>query len=200
VRFGAAAPQSVEGTKPVKLRALTGKDGKPLHIRPVGLTQAATVARSGPGKPVPAVTMASTITLERAPVFRWKEVERGSEYQFVLKDGQGNTIFARQVTGDSLQLPLEVSLREGETYRWSVGTRAGRGEKYRSAYTFRLADTQLRTAAENFRPGEDASMAECVAYAVWLDQAGLRDEGTVWWGKAKDLGSPEPASRPAVLP
>jgi len=196
VRFGGDAPESVDGAAPIKRRPMSGKDGTPIKIRPGALTQAAAVVRSGPGKPVPALSMASTVTLERRPVFRWKEVERGLEYQFVLKDSSGAALFSQTVKGGSLQLPEQIELHYGDSYGWSIGTRSGMGQNYLSQYSFKVADEAMRAMVENYRPADDAAMAEWVAYAAWLDQMGLRDEATGQWTRIRDAGGPVPAARP----
>jgi sulfur carrier protein ThiS len=48
---------------------------------------------------------------------------------------------------------------------------------------------------ENFRPAEDATIAERVAYAAWLDEAGLRDEATAQWSAIAADGGPVPRFR-----
>jgi hypothetical protein len=195
VRFGSDAPESIDGAPPVKRRPMTGKDGAPIKIRPVGLTQAPIVLRSAQGKPIPALSLAGTVTLERPPVFRWKAVERGLEYQFVLKDSSGSTLFSRMVKGDFLELPEQVGLHEGESYTWSIGTRSGMGQNYLSEYSFRAADEATRVAVENYRPAADAVVAERVAFAVWLDQTGLRDAATAQWKSIADSGGHVPEGR-----
>jgi hypothetical protein len=139
--------------------------------------------------------MAGTVTIERPPVFRWKSVERGLEYKFVLKDRSGSALFSQTVKGDFLELPEQVGLQDGESYVWSIGTRSGMGQNYLSEYSFKAADEATRAAVENYRPAGDAPVAERVAFAVWLDQMGLRDAGTVQWKSIADTGSQIPEGR-----
>jgi hypothetical protein len=195
VHFGDHAPASISGAAPLELRLMTGKDGAPIRIRPAALTQPRIAARKALGKPIPALSMTNTITLERLPVFRWKAVERGLDYQFVLKDRSGSTLFSQTVKGDSLELPEQVDLQNGESYVWSIGTRSGMGQNYLSEYSFKSADEAIRAAVANYRPAGDASVAERVAFAVWLDQMGLRDAGTAQWKSIADAGSQAPEGR-----
>jgi len=195
VQFGDHAPASTSGTAPLKLRSMVGKDGTPIRIRPAALTQPSSAARKALGKPIPALSVASTITLERLPVFRWKAVERGLEYKFVLKDRGGSALFSQTVKGDFLELPEQVALQDGESYVWSIGTRSGMGQNYLSEYSFKTADEATRAAVENYRPAGDAPVAERVAFAVWLDQMELRDAGTVQWKSIADAGSQIPEGR-----
>jgi hypothetical protein len=198
VRFAAAGPEALDGAAPLKLRPVAGKDGTPMRIKLASVTQAAVVARSGPGKPVPALSLAGTVTLQQRPVFRWKEAERGLEYQFVLKDDQGAALYSRQVKGDSVELPPDIALVDGRTYRWSVGSRSGMGQNYQSEYRFRVADAATRDAADNLRPAADASVGERVAYALWLMQMELRDEADAVWKQLAAEGVPLPRGRLAA--
>jgi hypothetical protein len=195
VDFGDDAPASISGAAPLELRSMTGRDGTPIRIRPAALTQPGIPARKALGKPVPALSMASTTTLERLPVFRWKAVERGLEYKFVLKDRGGSTLFSQTVKSDSLELPEQAALQDGESYMWSIGTRSGMGQNYLSEYSFKAADEAIRAAVENYRPAEGAPVAERVAFAFWLDQMELRDAGTVQWKSIADAGSQIPEGR-----
>jgi hypothetical protein len=192
---GDHAPASISATAPLKLRSMVGKDGTPIPIRPAGTTLPAIAARRALGKPVPALSMAGTVTLERSPVFRWKAVERGLEYKFVLKDDGGSALFSQSIKGDFLELPEQVGLQDGESYVWSIGTRSGMGQNYLSEYSFKTADEATRAAVENYRPAGDAPVAERVAFAVWLDQMGLRDAGSAQWKSIADAGSQIPEGR-----
>jgi len=193
-QFGDHAPASISGAAPLKLRSMVGKDGTPITIRPAGSTLPDIAARRALGKPVPALSMAGTVTLERSPVFRWKAVERGLEYKFVLKDG-GGSAFSQSIKGDFLELPEQAGPQDGESYVWSIGTRSGMGQNYLSEYSFKTADEATRAAVENYRPAGGAPVAERVAFAVWLDQMGLRDAGSAQWKSIADAGSQIPEGR-----
>jgi hypothetical protein len=49
---------------------------------------------------------------------------------------------------------------------------------------FRVAPADLQAQAKALAPSTDAPVAERVAYALWLEQNGLRDEARRWWAAA----------------
>jgi hypothetical protein len=194
MRFGWDAPEPLNGTKPAKMRPVVGQDGTPIRIKPGGLAQSGIIVRSL-GKGLSPMNLAGTITLERTPVFRWKDTAHVPPYQFELKDDRGMTLVSSIVNGDSLKLPPEVRLQEGQSYYWSVGSRPGIRYNDFAESSFQVADAELQAAVENYRPRKDASIAERVAYAIWLDQTGLRDEASAQWRRIAEDGGPVPAQR-----
>ena len=66
-------------------------------------------------------------------------------------------------------------------YRWAVSTRLPDGRKYSSVGEFSVANAELRSQAAALRVAADAAVPARVAYAVWLDQAGLKDEARKLW-------------------
>jgi hypothetical protein len=195
IRFGPESPSALNGAEPVRLRPLTGKDGTPIRIRLADVTQAAVVARGGTARPIEALGLSDAVTLESRPLFRWQAPEPGLEYRFVLEDGEGSTLFSRLTADQVLELPPEITLAAGKSYVWTVSSRAESGAVYLSQRRFSVADDAMRTAVENFRPAEDATIAERVAYAAWLDEAGLRDEATAQWSAIAADGGPVPRFR-----
>jgi hypothetical protein len=178
------------------MQALAGKNGKPLLIRPAGVTQGAVVIR-GLNKPIPAISLAGGTTLEARPTFRWREVEPGLDYQFTLKDQSDSVLLTRTAPGTALQLPPTLVLSEGQRYRWSLFARAPDGTAYGSSYRFTVADPATRAQVENFRPGQTANASERVAFAVWLEQAGLNDEAGRCWEQLVAEGIPPPPGKSA---
>jgi hypothetical protein len=195
IRFGAQSPSALNGAEPVRLRPVTGKDGTPIRIRLADVTQAAVVSRSGTARPIQVLGPSDAVTLESRPVFRWQAPETGLEYRFVLEDSEGATLFSRLTADDLLELPPEITLEAGGSYVWTLSARAETGTVYLSRRRLSVADEATRTAAENFRPAADATIAERVAYAVWLDEAGLRDEATAQWRGIAADGGPVPELR-----
>ena len=193
-RFGWEAPEPLNGAKPMKMRPVVGQDGTPIRIKPGGLAQSGIVVRSLKEGPQPTAP-AGTITLERAPVFRWNDAAPAPSYQFELRDDRGTAVFSSTVSGDSVKLPPELRLQDGEAYSWSVSSRAGAGFNGSAESWFQVADAELRSAVENYRPRKDASIAERVAYAIWLDQTGLRDEASAQWRRIAEDGGPVPPQR-----
>jgi hypothetical protein len=195
VRFGQSAPEALSGNEPTRLRAVAGRDGKPVTIRPGGVTQAAIVVR-GLSKPIPAAGLAGGVTLELRPTFRWQDVAPGLEYQFTLRDAQDSVLFSRKVNATALELPGEHSLAEGKRYRWSVAAKAADGTVYASSYRFTVADARLRAEADNFQPPSGAPPRERLVYALWLEQAGLGDEAARHWQQLTEAGVARPGAKP----
>jgi hypothetical protein len=83
--------------------------------------------------------------------------------------------------GSVLQLPSELVLAEGQRYRWSIFAKAPDGINYSSSHRFTVADATGRAEVENFRPAQAASPSERVAFAIWLEQAGVDDEALRYW-------------------
>ncbi len=196
IRVGDTALEALSGNEPVNMQALAGKNGKPLLIRPAGLTQGAVVIR-GLNRPIPAISLAGNTTLDARPTFRWHEVEPGLEYLFTLKDQSDSVLLTRTVRGTVLQLPPELVLSEGQRYRWSLFAQAPGGTAYGSSYRFTVADAGTQADVENFRPGQTANASERVAFAVWLEQSGLSDEAARYWQQLIAEGLPPPPNKSA---
>jgi hypothetical protein len=160
------------------------------------VTEAATALRSV-AKPIPALTLARGLTLETRPAFRWQAVEPGLEYQFTLRDASDNTVLARRVHEPVVDLATDIALLPGQAYRWTVSAKTAAGVSYASTYRFAVADRGRAEQVENFRPGDDAPLAEQVAFTVWLGQMGFADDaarlrerlsagGVIWADTARD--------------
>lgn len=46
---------------------------------------------------------------------------------------------------------------------------------------FRVAPPELQAQAKSLAPAAEATVADRVAYALWLEQNDLRDEARRWW-------------------
>jgi len=46
---------------------------------------------------------------------------------------------------------------------------------------FGVASAELRKKVENIRPRKTSPLSDRVAFAVWLDQLGLKDEARKYW-------------------
>lgn len=180
---------------PVKLGAVTGKDGKAMQIRNASLSQAGIVMRAGGRRPIPAKRPKASVTLNSPSLFEWEAVSEGVDYDFVLKDEKGNTLFSRVVAENKLSLPGDFALDAGGAYRWSVSTRGTDGSRFLSVYAFRVADMDTRAGFDNFYPRETATLAERVAFAAWLEKSGLSEEAARYWEElSKRYGISEPHS------
>ncbi len=164
-----------------RLGPVTGKDGKAMQVRSANVSQAAIVVRTAGRRPIPLKHPKGPFVLGPTFQFEWETIGREVEYDFLLKDETGNTVFSRILSENRLTLPSNVALDAGAGYRWSVSARGADGTRYLSVYVFRVADPETRSQSENFRPGETATLAERVAYAAWLDGSGLNDEAGRYW-------------------
>lgn len=181
VRITAAGVEALSGNEPTK-QTLSGRNGKPLVLRPSGVTQAGIVVRSV-AKPITPLSVAGGVTLDAHPVFRWREPEPGLEYRFVLRDGGEAIVLQRNLRDAVLATPPDLTLEAGQRYRWSVTTRSPSGTDYALGQSFFVADAQTRADVANFQPAAEAGTAQRVAYAIWLEQAGLEDEARACWLK-----------------
>jgi hypothetical protein len=197
IRASDTAIKALSGNEPISMQALAGKNGKALVIHPAGVTQGALVVR-GLNKPIPTLSLAGGTTLELRPTFRWREVVPGLDYQFTLKDENEKVLHRLTWRGTTLQLPPELVLSGGRRYRWSVFAQAADGTTFRSNYGFTVADAAMRAEVENFRPDQTASPSERVAFAVWLEQAGLNDEAVRYWQQLAAEGIPLPPKQSAA--
>ncbi len=194
VRITQAGVEALSGNEPVRQPTLSGRDGKPLLLRPMGVTQAGVVVRSV-AQPITALAMTDGTTLDARPVFLWREPEPGLEYRFVLRDGNDTSHLERRLRETTLAMPPEIALADGQRYRWSLSAKSAAGIEYALSHRFSVADAATRDAVANFRPAPDAPTAQRVAYALWLEQAGLGGEARRMWRELVAVGVPVPADR-----
>ena len=192
VQFRADEPLVTGGARPQRKASPVSRGGN-VRIKPVGVTQAAFVMRSGrPTARIKLLTLSGTRTLHTDPEFRWQEIEPGATYRFDLTDDTGKSLYDAEVAGASLKLPSSLRLRGGMSYTWEVSTRAPDGRRYVSAGDFSVATQDLRAQAQALRPAAGAPVSERVAYAAWLEQMELKDEARRYW-RALSAERPEDA-------
>lgn len=184
IRFTSSGPRMLSGAQPTR-RPSALENGKGIRIRPASVTQAAVVMR-GLGKSfrIRLLTLAGTRTLDPLPEFRWQPIPGMRQYRFELADVTGRALLELDVSSDSYRLPAAIKLEEGTTYTWEVSTRLPDGRKYASSGDFSIMPAAQREEVEVVRPRADASLAERVAFAVWLEQQELRDEARKYWKDA----------------
>ena len=179
VQFRAPEPQVLSGAKPQKRASPLGKG---VAVKPVNVTQAAFVMRSGRNTArIKLLTLAGTRTLESAPEFRWEEIEPGVQYRFELTDETGKSLLETGVQGGSFTLPASTQLREGGNYMWELAARVADGRRYVSTGDFSVATQDVRARADSMRPASGAPVSQRVAYAAWLEEMELRDEARKYW-------------------
>lgn len=175
------APEGVIGTPPSAVTRKTGSVGT-MKLRRRDLGQAAIVMRSNEQTVrFPLLSLAGTLTLETAPVFRWSAVEGAGPYHFALLDEAGRELFAARTEATELALPAAVTLAEDRLYTWEVSARRANGLEYSNFGDFALAPQALRREAAARRPASGADFSDWVAYAVWLDSVELTDAAREVW-------------------
>ena len=181
VQFQAGGPNVLTGVKPQKRASPVGKGGN-VTIKPMGVTQAAYVMRSGRTTArIKLLTLSATKALELSPEFRWHPAEAGTRYRFELTDDTGRSLYEAETEATSLKLPGSVVLKEGASYTWEISTRTSDNRRYVSAGDFTVAPASLRAQALALQPAASAPVSDRVAYAAWLEQAELRDEARKYW-------------------
>lgn len=182
IQFQPAEPYILSGAKPQKRASPLAKGGKDVTIKPVGVTQAGFVMRSGRTTArIKLLSPSGTTTFETSPEFRWVEIEPGLKYRFELTDETGKSLYEADVSGASLRLPDSLRLRDGAGYTWELTTRLSDGRRYVGASDFSVASADLRAQAEALRPAAAAPVSARVAFAAWLDQMELKDEARKYW-------------------
>ena len=136
---------------------------------------------SQPGARIRLLSASGTRVLENQPELRWLEPHGGLTYQVEIADDTGRLLHEAQVAGAALRLPPGVQLKEGVSYSWAVSARLPDGRKYSSVGEFSVANAELRAQAGALRLAVDASVSSRVAFALWLDQAELKDDARKLW-------------------
>lgn len=182
IQFGMSEPQVLSGSKAEKRANPLAKGGKDIAIKPVGVMQAGFVMRGTRSTArIKLVSPSGTRMLESSPLFRWTDIEPGLKYRFELIDETGKSLYEADLTGASLRLPDSLRLRDGAGYTWEVSARLPDGRRYVGVSDFSIASPDLRSQAEALRPGATAPVSVRVAFALWLEQMGLKDEARKYW-------------------
>jgi hypothetical protein len=182
VRIAATQPEAQSGAKPKKGGVALAKGGDAVRIKPVAVAQAAIVMRSSaPGSRLKLMSLSGTKTLDTHPVFQWQPPQSGLHYQVELMDDTGKTILTANTPDSFLEFPPQMELKEGMDYTWVVSTVLPDGSKYSNVGDFSIVPQEVRTQADRLRPANNASVAERVEYASWLEQMELRDEARKYW-------------------
>jgi hypothetical protein len=191
VEFRAARPEATGGASVVR------RPGRDIRLRTTGLAQGGLIVRSAGLR---LLTPVASTVLEPSPEFVWQDLRSGVRYRFVLAEEGGATVLEAETEARSLRLPSGRALRSGARYRWEISVPVEGGQSQTVTATFRMASPELRAQAAAMRPGGASSVAERVAYALWLEQNGLQDEARRWWrelsaARPEDSGLRARASR-----
>ena len=186
IRIAASGPQMLSGAQPTR-RPSALKNG--VRFDPSRVAQTVFIMRGAKNPRIRLLTLAGTRTLDPAPEFRWRPIPGVLQYRFELADTTGRALLEVDVTGEGYRLPAAVKLEEGANYTWELSTRLPDGRKYAAAGDFSIVPAALRERVESVRPSAGASLAERVAFAVWLEEQELRDEARKYW---KDAATERP--------
>jgi hypothetical protein len=180
VEFPAGGPSASGGATVLRRPVVPGRE---IRLRPTGLAQGGLIVRSGGLRPVAPML----VVLENSPAFSWHDLRQDVRYRFTLAEESGAAVFETETDARSLQLPRGIVLQPGIVYRWRVVPTSGEGRAAEAA--FRVADDDLRRRTETLRPAAGAPFPDRVAYALWLEEAGLRGEAFRLW---RDLAAARP--------
>ncbi len=176
---GQDAPKTLSGNEPSNGSAVPEGEGS---ISTVGLAQAAMVMRAGGSeKRLDLVFPVDTVLLSSPEVFRWRELAEGVGYTFELTDGEGRSLLETTVTGNELAVPSHISLTSGDYYSWSLESRLPDGKKFSSYAGFSIADDELISRIDSFRPADEANVSRIIVFALWLEQNELVEEARRYW-------------------
>ncbi|MEM1089861.1 MAG: hypothetical protein AAF552_01700 [Pseudomonadota bacterium] len=179
---GENAPKTLSGNDPSNGSAVPEGEGS---ISTVGLAQAAMVMRAGGSeKRLDQVFPVDTVLLSSPDTFRWRELAEGVGYTFELTDGEGRSLLETTVTGNELKVPSHVTLAAGDYYSWSLESRLPDGKKFSSYAGFSIADDELISRVESFRPSDEANVSRIIVFALWLEQNELVEEARRYWQMA----------------
>lgn len=175
------------------VRDLVG-DWPALRLRP-GLVGRASISLRG----VPDLPLAprSPLGVQRAAALeqlRWDAPYAGAgehwRYAVSVIDAQGRTVYAANVGETFAILPAELAWSRGQAYVWSVSALGDSGRRVDALAEFRILsqdqeqDLDAAAAAAvqaHQRLPDGGSLAEDVLYALWLEQAGLREDADRQW-------------------
>lgn len=197
VRIGETAVEALSGSEPQRIPGPAGRNGDKLKLRPAGLTQAGVVAR-GVAKPITVLAPAGAVILHPRPAFQWQPAAPDLTYRYAVRDSDDRILHEGTTPGTSFELPGSAMLKPGERYRLSLSAKGPDRTDYTAMVRFRIADDALRAQVENFRPAQDASVSQRVAFAVWLEQAGLLEEARTHWRALAAQGVAVPEVRLAA--
>lgn len=119
--------------------------------------------------------------LSTRPSFKW-EADEATIYQIVLDEQPEHRLVSAKVDASSWELPAELALEYGKSYRWSVSYTSAADGKVRSASAvFSLASQAEAADLLAMKPAAGADIEEWVLYAsVLQDRRMLDDARDVW--------------------
>ncbi|MFK7958564.1 MAG: hypothetical protein AB8B96_20900 [Lysobacterales bacterium] len=181
---GPERPNKLSGNDPSNGSAVPDGEGS---ISTLGLAQAAMVMRAAESeKRLDLISPVDSVLIKAPKAFRWHALADGVGYTFELTDGEGRSLLETTVTGNELDVPDHIDLIAGEYYSWSLESRLPDGRKFSSYAGFSIADNDLKSRAEAFRPKDTANVSRVIVFALWLEQNEMIEEASEYWNMAAE--------------
>jgi len=193
IKLSLTAPNGVSGNapKPIGSRLLAKA---PVKIQPLKVTQAAVLMRSleKDKSEIKLLSLNDTKTVENNPSFSWQVVAPELAYKFQLIDEANNSVFETSLNGTTAFLPDSIKLKESSSYKWRVSTKNSNGKLFSNVGSFTVASDELKSQFNSLRPEGGTEFSQRVLYAVWLEQAELKDEARKYWKILSEERSDDP--------
>ena len=181
-------PKTLSGAAPAKQTSIGGAlNGK--KIRTDNVSQATLTLRGGSKRAtisLEPLTPSGSITLANPLLLQWQAPTEGLSYQIQMIDSQNKALVSQEVSGNSFTLPPEISLLSGGYYLWNVTTTLPDGSLVNASAQFKVASNDDREKASKLKPQKNGTVAETVAYGLWLESENLSNEAVKVW---KDLAA-----------
>lgn len=132
------------------------------------------------------------------PRFQWSAPEPGT-FQVTVTELPDTVVQRASVDGMVWDLPANVRLEQGKSYRWSVTGSAAEGQQHSASAEFAIATQAEADAVLALRPAAGAGVDEWVLYAAILRDRQMLDEAREVWrliaSERPDLASANPLAR-----
>lgn len=128
----------------------------------------------------------NSLLLSGRPVFNWMAAEAAEFDISIQETGEKLTdeklIVSHKLKENNWELPDNIRLEEGKTYRWQVSYVSARdGKTQLSRAEFRLASKSEAAALTDLRPDQQAAVEEWVLYAATLQGKRAYAESRLVW-------------------
>ena len=170
----AQQPHASQGAT-VHARATPGPEA--VRLKPAGLVQGAVVMRNLGLR----VVAPDPQVLSTHPDLAWTDSRTGTVYDVAVIDASGARVFETTTHERRSKVPEARALAPGQSYALQVTARIGPEVVQVARAEFRVAPPELQAQAKSLAPAAEATVADRVAYALWLEQNDLRDEARRWW-------------------
>ena len=122
------------------------------------------------------------------PLFEWYAPDLHSDVYFHLYDVHANVLHAQALAGQTLQLPVTVTLDPGAHYTWTVTGYDHSGRKASAQGDFVVATAAQRKWKQQLG-NCSVSGARMLACALLLEQAGFLVDATALWDDLEEMAS-----------